>query len=796
MVQATLYLLHYNDYYNRLIKREDTISDYIKLDAGLENGEPKTVLGNIDKVNFIPNDYIHAQQIINWDGENPDYVIVVDEDGNINSRWFVISNKRIRAEQLQLELRRDVVADFRDEVLASTGYVRRALLPASNPLIYNSENMNFNQIKVNEVPLYDKTKTPWIVGYTDLQFVPNEDINIDFEAATVPLTNYQEIVDMSKKKINVIDGNILLDITTYYYKGAADHWFHHYEVNPGGSTTVNTVHDSNYVNWGRNESWRFAQPNNNTGTNCEGLSKSFNSQQQIIDWIDEYSSNVEKTNIYQQYNNRVVKSDSSDDYYQITVKSVGNTKVDVKVAGSLLNLTDPLVRANTNIGYYSASTSNRVTDTPNSISNIDGYKYIVPCQIYELSLEKISYGNYTIKFATGKEPKKLNDAPYKMFCMPYNEKNYLAAIDIHTKYGSHIYDIQLLPYCPVPTQYNSSGQPIVMGTVGVDYNLIDDKSGGAQSYLFWAENSVFTFNINTSITLDSDEYTINTGDIKIDNECDMYRLCSPNGNGTFEFSVTKNGGLKSINVDCTYRPYDPYIHMNPDFGNLYGRDWNDFRGLILNGDFSIPALNDAWTQYTINNKNYQNIFNREIQSLTFQNKIAEKQDIFNAFIGTITGGVAGGMGGSIFGGGGVGVGAGIGALASGIAGGYDVYYNKQLRQEQMNLKKDLFKYNLQNIQAIPQSVSKTGCLTNNNKKVPYIEYYTCTETEKNILRQKIKWTGMTVGAMGVLNDYVSIGGGEDGAQYIEADIIKIDMNEDYHITMEIARELSDGVRFA
>lgn len=248
----------------------------------------------------------------------------------------------------------------------------------------------------------------------------------------------------------------------------------------------------------------------------------------------------------------------------------------------------------------------------------------------------------------------------------------------------------------------------------------------------------------------------------------------------------------------TYRPIDPYIHLNPNFGGLYGKDYNDFRGLILNGDFSIPAINDSWIQYTINNKNYENIFNREIQTLDLQNKWAGRQDIFNAILGTLSGGLSGAGTGLLVGGGGIGagIGGGVGSIGSMIGGIVDIQANKELRLDQKGLKQDLFNYNLQNIQAIPQSVSKTGCLTNNNKLVPYVEYYTCTDVEKQVLKEKIKYFGITVGACGTIGEYVTSGSGMTNPQYIQANLININLDEDYAITMEIANTLKGGIRIA
>ena len=45
--------------------------------------------------------------------------------------------------------------------------------------------------------------------------------------------------------------------------------------------------------------------------------------------------------------------------------------------------------------------------------------------------------------------------------------------------------------------------------------------------------------------------------------------------GEFEFSPAKNGGVEYFNVDYLYRPFSPYIHVTPNFGGLYGKDFND-----------------------------------------------------------------------------------------------------------------------------------------------------------------------------------------------------------------------------
>ena len=76
----------------------------------------------------------------------------------------------------------------------------------------------------------------------------------------------------------------------------------------------------------------------------------------------------------------------------------------------------------------------------------------------------------------------------------------------------------------------------------------------------------------------------------------MYRLCSGNYQGIFEFNAAKSYGVEGFRVDCTFKPYNPYIHVVPKLGGLYGSQFAEFkdaRGLICGGDFSLAQLSNA-----------------------------------------------------------------------------------------------------------------------------------------------------------------------------------------------------------
>ena len=101
----------------------------------------------------------------------------------------------------------------------------------------------------------------------------------------------------------------------------------------------------------------------------------------------------------------------------------------------------------------------------------------------------------------------------------------------------------------------------------------------------------------------------------------------------------------------------------------------------------------------------------------------------------------------------------------------------------------MYGYNLQNIQAVPTSLTKTSALTYNTRVWPFIEYYTCTESEREALKDKIKYNGMTIMKVGKLNDY-SLGEGN----FYKGQIIRLpDSRIDGHMAFEIYNELNKGV---
>ena len=148
----------------------------------------------------------------------------------------------------------------------------------------------------------------------------------------------------------------------------------------------------------------------------------------------------------------------------------------------------------------------------------------------------------------------------------------------------------------------------------------------------------------------------------------------------------------------------------------------------------------------------------------------------------MSGAVAGGM---IGGGYGAAAGAIIGGATS-LAGGIMDYQNLGKRQDEaLNSRKDLFRYQLQNIKALPDTLNKTTSINANSKYVPYIELYSSTEQEKEYLANFIEYNGMAAGYVDSITP--------DG--YVQATIIKYNEPLAAQEVDEINKELMKGVYF-
>ena len=494
-------------------------------------------------------------------------------------------------------------------------------------------------------------------------------------------------------------------------------------------------------------------------------------------------------------------SSSSPAYYRISVKGNTVTVSDYLSAGSLYNNMKNWVESagGTNINNRTLWYSTNTTD-------------------YYIALEDVT-SEYTASFTLPAERRHLVDAPYDMLVCPYldgiiNDFTTTPASNIScskqdamnlmmsfaTSAGSNLYDIQLLPYNPIVGLKDIRGRDFIIstGVKSIDKTYVKDADGNNHLVVFHAMYSKFSLQID--ITRNSDYSLIsnivqNSLERKVKHETELVRFCSPSGSNSWDFSPQMNDGFDYIQVDCTYKPYSPYIRVAPDFSGLYGDSFSDTRGLIVQGDFSLPVITDQWKEYEIQNKNYANVFDRETQSLELKEHYRRIQSGAGIVAGALgaagTGTALGSAGGPI----GMAVGAVVGAGAS-VAGGIaDYTISKRLYEENMSYRQDMYSMNLENIQARPNGLAKTSAFTNNNKIYPFIEVYSATDTENEALRRKILYNGMTVGVIGKITDYIGSAVGSETHHYVKGQLIQIDVSDDYHTCQAINNEINMGIRF-
>ena len=210
--------------------------------------------------------------------------------------------------------------------------------------------------------------------------------------------------------------------------------------------------------------------------------------------------------------------------------------------------------------------------------------------------------------------------------------------------------------------------------------------------------------------------------------------------------------------------------------------------MTVQGDFSICYLSDSWVEYQVQNKNYLNIFNRNVQNMEVNNKLHNTSQLFGAssgVIGAIAGGaVKGGVSGAL-----------LGGMTSAAGAAVDYHIKRSLQAEAIDYTRDNFGYQLGNIQATPDSIANTTAFTANNKIFPIIEYYTCTDSEKRAVANKIANNGMTVMTIGSIGEYINnTWSYEDiiDRGYIKGQLININ-GVDYNTAIAISEELNKGV---
>ena len=896
-------LNNYNNYFNRIIKGYATLAEYQSA-VGTDNyflfSKP---------INYNPKDNVSTELIMNDCPFEPDYALILNSDMTIAARWFIVHSNFTREKQRKYEMRRDLIYDFKEELKESPMFIQKGYLRDNDSFIVNDEGMSFNQVKKQETLLKDRTNSAWIVGYISKDAGAG---NPSVQVADVdfPYFTLSQIASNTGIDEDTLSSLLNFDGTNNYpafFTKEIEFRYLTTELLPQG------------LGGGLYRDQVFMNPELTAGSTAIQPGYSLIVSQRI--WsLTVASPGATLT----PFKNAVISNKAAILAQLATI--FARPYLTESQYNKLLAYKDKIIRYNGQFyklsfsiensslidtyGYFNYSTYTSLTSVvndattallltnPDTVKNANGQIMLRPnCIKAFIQMEYISAESGVIPAVETKISSSRNtveNQAFDMFCIPagpaffksdlgdkYAMPDYALSIgaQIALELDAKLYDLQLLPYCPLVESFDSNNKiDLTALTEDIDFNYIDktdakirtsvkadnaaitEDPGLPGTYILTASieitntdpsditsygytiegqsdliSGITTTKIgsgtSTFLTLsasasdrDADvavvfwyevsgtdhvsfilwarqasfstqlDYQLQLNDsMKVESQCNFYRLTSPNYQGSFEFNVARNGGSVAFFIaECTYKPYTPYIKVAPQFNFLYGTNYGDQRGLVCGGDFSLPRFNSAWQSYLLNNKNYQNIFNREIQSLSLEQRLEMRQQVISGGMGIIASAAAGGGIGAQAGGGyGAIAGAAIGAAASGAGFAVDMDTLANRQREAKSLAIDKYNYQLGNIKALPYTLTKVGAFDINSKIFPFLEYYTCTDEEKSALEMKITYESMTVMRIEPIGNYLEA---FDTRHYLKGELIRNEeIADDNHILEALYYEFAKGV---
>lgn len=529
-----LLLLHYNNYFNRIIKRENTFADYMAADANYKSAI---------NINFNPGDGIATSVILGY-GQNPDNLFTNGEDfdylvakeeasAEIDSRWFIVEQHRTRAGQYELTLKRDVIADNYNEVITSPIFLEKGFInDVNDPLLYNSEAMNVNQIKQLEVPLKDETECGWVVGY-----IPSD----AFKKVEPQYDRVEKDITMPMKADITVNG-----LSSWsYWNYCSNNPAYKFMADTAGKRKVSVKIRSQKI-WAPTArtarcdmvtaDYTFYPNSTDAGVYAQqnsGYIETANGQWNWPQWYTSYGPvTLMQGTISANVCNNIFNSVRNNSDFNTALNTILGSEIIIGDTSELRRLQDKIILDSSTNTYYrikiiTTSEGNPITVTSsttggqtalnalnNAMTKPDGLN-----GVYATFTASNSSTSYAIQLTNvgisvyvdlNSDRAHLNDAPYDMFCIPFSDTMQLKygtttftcsknialgiATEIAKDLGSgSVYDVQLLPYCPNRTLVVNSSDPSRVLDIGkVKYDLIKESgTNAAKSAVIWCTDSTF-----------------------------------------------------------------------------------------------------------------------------------------------------------------------------------------------------------------------------------------------------------------------------------------------------------------
>lgn len=713
----------------------------------------------------------------------PTYIQVLE--GTFNEMCFFVSNaKFIRKGQWNLTLLRDIISEKEDWQF-ETSYIKTGY--ARNNFKYNRWKFNLNVIKKSQqtltgdlslVMFFNQRKN---TAGVDIDFsfsnILGKDENIEAEFSsmtefetTVGVRDSQHIVGMKDAKFKIGAG-----FASFQGLSATDRIK---GIKFNGIGTPTTIIDTNL-----DQFYGGGSRSNPSGTIIDYQAKTL---EHSIPTTTSPALNIDKIGIQVQDGQDMPSWTTS-----------GGIKAGWEITGSFFNQSD-LIR-----NKLAQFTKNENDDTlmtwNNKLVKIAGILYKINLPLSSSQAEGLSNINRTqiaeqlvlaINSTRGSnwQVKAINTNSATNFRVFYTETK--ATITLSEVQSENLVEVPIPTTYPIMdkipckaliinglTKFNidewiqwcvgvMEQTPEIIDCQLLPFNLAD---AGSVANVTVGGNIIQNFSIKYLTQRDNSytiPITIPTTNRFIDKESQMIRLSSPSFGSSMDITPFLNGGVNEIKVKLSAKPLGSIIYCQTNYGGIYGQNFDDKRGFIINEDFGISRLDNAWVNYKYQNRNFINSFNRQMESVELNNYYMREADRLALERGDTEAKALArqntasewGMFDNLL--------LGIPSLIGGSthqsnqqykdAVKLDTQMNEALRQDNVALQKELFNNNLGNIKAITPTISKLDTLDVLNMYSIVVEIYGCTDVEEEYILSYYDNNGENIGTIGKFENYLGL----------------------------------------
>lgn len=831
-----IYLYNHVNYYERKIKRYDTIAEY---------GDPLAIYTGI---NFVLNDGINTKQVLNYDIDNgtPDYALIVDDTDNTFTRWYVIEAERNRKGQCVLTLHRDVIAENLNEVLNATTYVEKGYVQdRSNPVIFADEQISTSMLPKEQQSL-NKTNAQSFYYIYLAKSGANLSKTVTYNGKITTNLVYSTLDAFKSASGLYINNNgtyelkhllTSAEMSSLIQGTYSPSWQVPVRIQAKITANVltnevyqNTLNVTTVKNNHFDTGSGTALTSNNYGSNIANYCNTSIVKDYMTDMFYKVVNNTISNSVIDSFNSKfggktIAVGNSTDGYTYYFVSKIsvsdtvisnsysydGTTNLGVQWGYYLLNAVNHYRNAS------SESELSKLTPTGNPCLIEYSYKSI------GITLNQITSGS-EINFILSSGRNHCNDQSYDILAIPYvtysnTVSPYNSYVDGTTRkyfkpnkeeisgfvqkliqtYGLSssssgvIYDVERLPV--VPNGYSilttNAALNLQSSDEGVTWTLIHDADNNPKFPILYLSTSQINSTVSVNVNAVDDDDT--NYEFKAKYLTRKYELVANNHSAKYEIPVYMNNVPNALqfNYSGTLFPYNPYIRIDITYSGLNGENISMCRGLVLSGNYSETQLTDAWTQYQYQNTNYQAIFNSQLDYTKAQQTYQRYEQITGIITSAIGSSTNLGVSSAILSGNiGLGLGAGLATgLVSAGAGAVDYIQAEKLRNKTIDYTKEQFNLQLGNVQALAPTITKLTAINIDDTIMPTLITYTSSDVEYNAVLNKLKYNGMTVNLIDKLNNYIG-----PNTTYLKGKIIEININEDFNYKNELANEVYQGFR--